>query len=461
MKFDIEKIYKEKEQEIIDTIKEFVAIESFYEEETKTEQKPFGQKISNIFEFVKRKCAQNNIICNNIDGYALEIILGQDTKEDFGILAHLDTVPVQENWDTNPFELTLKDNWYYGLGSSDDKGPSAILFVLIKYLNELNLNYKRQLKLVLGGSEERGFECLYHYFDKKPQMSFGVSPDADFPVINFEKSAYNFTISKTYPQTTPNDITILSVNAGTALNVVPQYTKVNLITSNDDISSNLVNLLVKEGINYSQNENNFAITFEGKPSHGMQPHLGVNAIYKFINFIKNFNLDSNFKSFVNDFKKTLLDDVNGKKLNIYDENKYGNTTNNLGIFTYDNNHVSFVCNIRFTNAFEVENVISTVKNAFAAYNVEVSGKPYHYVSEDSFIFKQTKLAYETVTKKDFVAQATGGGTYARMLKNGLAFGPSVDEDTNMHQNNERISKRNIETTFKIYLELINNICIEN
>lgn len=461
MLFDVEKIYKEKEQEIISTIEEFVSVKSYYDESTKTNEKPFGENIANVFELVKNKCKENNIVCNDIDGYALEIILGEPTDEDFGILAHLDTVPVQENWDTNPFELTLKGDWYYGLGSSDDKGPSAILFVLIKYLNELNLKFKRQLKLVLGGSEERGFECLYHYFDKKPQMSFGVSPDADFPVINFEKSAYNFTITKTLPKTEKNEVCVLSVNAGTALNVVPQYTNAKLEVCNDEVLNELTSKLSAQNVKFDVSGLNVDVVFEGKPSHGMQPHLGINSVYKFINFIKEFNLDSSFANFVSDFEATILDDVNGKKLNIYDENKYGNTTNNMGIFSYENNVVSFVCNIRFTNAFEVEQVEEKVRLAFQGYEISMSGKPYHYVSEDSFIFKQTKLAYETITKNEFVAQSTGGGTYARMLKNGLAFGPSIDEETNMHQNNERISKRNIEATFKIYLELINNICIED
>lgn len=464
MKFDINKIYKENYEEILKTISEFIAVESYFEQESKTKENPFGSKIANMFNVVTTMCEKDNISYRNIDNYALEITLGESTPQTFGILAHLDTVPVQENWDSNPFELTKRENWYYGLGSSDDKGPAAILYVLIKYLNNLNLKYKRQLKLILGGSEERGFECLYYYFDKNPQMTYGVSPDADFPGINFEKSAYNFKFNKKFENNlkTDFDILIKGVNSGTALNVVPQYTFIDVICKNLDILDKLINKIKILGGEIITTDNlNLTFKLIGKPSHGMQPHLGINSLYLFLNLIKEFKIDSNFNQILNDFEKYLLDDCFGKKLGISCENEYGNTTNNLGLFKYENNEVEFCCNIRYTNALNTCDVVKQVTKCFDSYEITYDGKEYHYISSDNYIYKQAKKSYESVTKKEFIPQSTGGGTYARMLKNGLAFGPSIDFETNMHQNNERISEKSIEATFKIYLELINNVCIES
>ena len=47
--------------------------------------------------------------------------------------------------------------------------------------------------------------------------------------------------------------------------------------------------------------------------------------------------------------------------------------------------------------------------------------------------------------------AIGGGTYARALKNGAAFGPEEDgEESTIHRPDEYITFEKIEKCFKIY-----------
>lgn len=75
--------------------------------------------------------------------------LGNDPrKPTVCIYGHLDVQPAlkSDGWDTDPFELILKDEKLYGRGSTDDKGPAiAWLHVVEAYKNtkcEIPVNLK-------------------------------------------------------------------------------------------------------------------------------------------------------------------------------------------------------------------------------------------------------------------------------------------------------------------------------
>lgn len=50
------------------------------------------------------------------------------------ILCHLDVVPSgdEADWQTPPFEATIKDGWVFGRGVQDDKGPSLAALYAVK-----------------------------------------------------------------------------------------------------------------------------------------------------------------------------------------------------------------------------------------------------------------------------------------------------------------------------------------
>ncbi len=64
------------------------------------------------------------------------------------VYGHLDVQPasVSDGWDTNPFELTIKNDKMFGRGSSDDKGPAIswlhVVEAFNKTKNELPVNIK-------------------------------------------------------------------------------------------------------------------------------------------------------------------------------------------------------------------------------------------------------------------------------------------------------------------------------
>ncbi|WP_297069413.1 M20/M25/M40 family metallo-hydrolase [Thermococcus sp.] len=80
-------------------------------------------------------------------------------------MAHFDVVPVNpEEWDTDPFRLTVKGDRAYGRGSADDKGNVASIMLALKELLSDELNGK--ILFAFTGDEEIGGRMAMHIAEK-------------------------------------------------------------------------------------------------------------------------------------------------------------------------------------------------------------------------------------------------------------------------------------------------------
>jgi succinyl-diaminopimelate desuccinylase len=67
--------------------------------------------------------------------------------------------------------------------------------------------------------------------------------------------------------------------------------------------------------------------------------------------------------------------------------------------------------------------------------------------------------YNQATGKNEAPVAIGGGTYARALEKGCAFGPEMDGDeATIHQPNEYITFDRLKFLLEIYYEAIKRLC---
>lgn len=94
--------------------------------------------------------------------------LGNDLKKKTVLIyGHLDVQPAhkEDGWDSEPFELTQRDNKLYGRGSSDDKGPVLCWLHAIQAYQSLGIDLPVNIKFVFEGMEEvnsEGLEELLH-----------------------------------------------------------------------------------------------------------------------------------------------------------------------------------------------------------------------------------------------------------------------------------------------------------
>ena len=78
-------------------------------------------------------------------------------------------------------------------------------------------------------------------------------------------------------------------------------------------------------------------------------------------------------------------------------------------------------------------------------------KPPHHVPADSALVKSLLAAYEEETGLEGKPMSTGGGTYAKVLKQGVAFGALFpDEEDLAHQADEYETIDRLMLAMKIY-----------
>jgi len=392
----------------------------------------------------------------NIDNYAGHVEYG-NTGKLYAILGHLDVVPEGdiEKWDTNPYELTIKEGKMFGRGVSDDKGPSIGALYALKIASELVDNPKNTIRVIFGTNEENGSRCMKYYFTKEPYPYAAVTPDGTFPLVFAEKGNVSYLISISLESN--YHTRLVDIKAGTAVNVVPEKCTAIIETSKiNEITYLLDNFKNNCELEYRVNGNNIEIITIGKSAHASTPHLGVNAVSCMLDLFTKIDFGSINWIFDILFEK-LGKDVNGKGLDIYGEDKVsGNLTCNLGIVDLKDMNLSFVINIRYPIFMNVDMITTQIKEALKGFKVEqVSHSKPLYVSRDSELVKTLLRVYRSVTNDETPPIAMGGGTYARTIPYGVAFGATFPgEETGMHQPNENWSLDSFKKFIKIYTRLI-------
>ncbi|MFW6037954.1 MAG: M20 family metallo-hydrolase [Candidatus Saliniplasma sp.] len=82
------------------------------------------------------------------------------TDQNVVIIAHIDIVPAGDldDWDTDPFEPVFKDGKIYGRGAEDNGQEVIASLFTAKALNELDIDHKYNLKVMMVSDEETGSE---------------------------------------------------------------------------------------------------------------------------------------------------------------------------------------------------------------------------------------------------------------------------------------------------------------
>ncbi len=84
-------------------------------------------------------------------------------KPPLSVYAHMDTVPIEEGWDFDPFAGEIKDGRIYGRGIADMKGTIASVLTALEVMQSEGLEPVWDLNILLCTDEEIGvYPGLYH-----------------------------------------------------------------------------------------------------------------------------------------------------------------------------------------------------------------------------------------------------------------------------------------------------------
>ena len=431
-----------------------------------TEETPFGsgprEALDLILSFGERDGYKTKLVENK----AGHIEVGEG-DEIFGILGHVDVVPVVEaDWISHPFKPEVRDGKIFARGSLDDKGPTMAAYYAVKLLDKLGVKWNKRIRVIIGSDEETGFRCVEAYFKHEEQPASGFTPDAMFPLVYAEKARATFDHKLKFVDEDGNyNYKLVKFNGGQVLNMVIASAKAELVGEVSDIKEKFENFLEQEKLDGEVTvEDTIKLTLKGKAAHGSTPQYGINGATKLAEFLSTLGLDNNGKNFVDYIVEKLANDPFGEKLGIdYKDNEMGEATYNYGILDYDlEKKVGIVStDCRHPKKFDLVVRLNGVK--VDNIDIEVtSTKEAHYVPKDDELVTTLMDVYRKHTgdtKND--AFVLGGGTYARCLKKGVAFGLLFPgkEDT-MHQANEYLEVEDLLLATAIYAEGIYKLCCE-
>ena len=439
MKYD--EFLKKSKDEMLEELMKYVAINSVYDEKTVTKEHPFGAGVADALEFVARLGETNGFKVDRCDGYCTELTIGEGDKM-IGIFAHADVVPPTGVWTRGPFEPYIDNGKIYGRGTSDDKGPFIAAFYAVLALKQYDLIKNYKIRLVVGGDEERGSGCLDYYFKnlKKPDPTYGFTPDADFPLIYGEKGIVNF-----YPELKINIPHVKSIEGGAATNAVCDKVKIEL----DDATE--IDAYLEKNCIAHKTEGNVVRIF-GRAAHGSTPEIGVNAALKALEILgKVYHVDKLTQL------AEKLGDTRGKSFGGYASTKLmGETTYCVGLISYQDGVLKFSVNFRYPETVKCEEYRDKFDAYFGTKSKLDEESPYLLIDPKSKLVKTLMKAYRKESFDLLHDPVTiGGGTYAKHCKNTVAYGALFPgREYVMHQPNEYMPVVDIVKAAFIYAKAI-------
>lgn len=444
---------KKREQEIVQDLKDIVAIKSIIDKNTTSKNAPFGKEIREALDAFLEMAKRDGFKHGDIDGYAGYIEFGEG-EELVGVLGHLDVVPLGEGWNFDPLGADEQDGYLFGRGMSDDKGPTIAAYHALKILKDNNVTLNRRVRLIVGCDEETGFRCMEYYKEHAEIPAYGFVPDANFPVIYGEKGIIQAYINS-------NTKTIITeLNAGEVGNVVIGHATATVAADVDEAAFEAF----LKAHNLKGHTEADAYFIEGKPSHAMEPHMGVNAGVYMLQFIAETYDDAYAKAL-----HSLVHSYHGHGFNINFDGKYmGPLTMNLGVLRINSNSQSALIDIRVPDGMDSKTVFKNIEKSIETFDMTMdidTDKPQVFLDPEGDMIKILEGVYREHTGDQQSPLITmGGGTYAKAFENHVAYGmefplevkPSIVGD--IHSADEAISRKALVDGTAIYAEAIVKLC---
>ena len=410
---------------------------------------PFGKETADCLHFFLNLAEEMGFETHNYDNYVGEVVFGEG--KDFAILAHLDVVPAGNGWKYPPFGGVINDDVsdggvegmkIWGRGAMDDKGPAIVCLYCLKALKDNGIIPQRKIKLIVGCNEECGWKCIEHYNKVAKMPKMGFTPDADFPVIYAEKGILHFTCD--FPISVAP---MTALKAGERANMVCDYAEAILTRKAGNKLVGYENPIAGTTFSYDNTTN--ILRVRGKSAHGSTPDMGANALQALLCFLASFNEDCK-KAY-----DLLFADVTGLK-NMND--KTGYLTMSPDVASFKNGVLKITTDIRFPSTHKKEEIFEKLD----AYGVEYSVDNYQaplYNNPKSKLISTLMNIYNETTGNNEQPIAIGGGTYARALECGCAFGPELcGEEATIHQPNEYVTFDRIHLMSEVYYNAILAMC---
>lgn len=432
--------------EMIDTLQKWIRVPSVKGEAAPGA--PFGKEVRSMLDMALADCEQMGFKTQNFDGYIAHADLGEGSDEDaLAILAHLDVVPEGDGWKYPPYGAVIENGRMYGRGTSDDKGPAVAALYAMKAVKDAGIPLRHKVRLILGCDEESGWEDIAHYNKVATMPRMGFSPDASYPIINIEKGICRLELHGVLSN---EGLQVIAFNNGERPNVIPG--RASALVAGDAATVAQAEAAAKKldiPAEVQLTDKGVSITVTGISGHAAYPETARNANSEMLLLLRELGVQGDLCLLAD---KIGLD-YKGEGLEIsVSDGISGYLTCNLGIIRAGEGGVYATLDIRYPVMTNPDMIIKNVSASLPGMRVDaMEVKEPHHVPAGSELVQKLLDAYHEVTGYERKCLYTGGGTYARSLQEGVAFGASFPQDEDLaHQANEYADIEGLYKNIKIF-----------
>ena len=416
---------------------------------------PFGPEVRRMLDTAEADIRAMGFPTRNWDGYAMDALLGSAEQEQIAVLGHLDVVPAGDGWQTPPFQAVKDGDRIYARGTSDDKGPVIASLFAMKAIRDAGVPLKRSVRLILGCDEESDWGCMDYYTAHTDMPEMGFSPDASFPLINTEKAMLKLILDADAPQ---EGLKVKRLWVGERMNVIPGEAEA-LVEGDQAVAERVAAYAEKTGLPYEAKlqEDGVLLLAHGIPGHSAYPQGRRNAIGMLLLLLRELGASGVWKTLAD----TVGMESDGRSVGCaYADDLSGATTCNMGILHLDGNRVHATLDMRVPVTADLAKLEANARAALQGIRVEASTTAPHHVPADSELVTKLMEAYREETgERDAQPQYTGGGTYAKVLRQGVAYGAAFPQDEDLaHQAGEYATVSGLIRAAKIYASALLKLC---
>ncbi|CTN85719.1 dipeptidase [Streptococcus pneumoniae] len=404
---------------------------------------PFGQAIQDVLEKTLEICRDIGFTTYlDPKGYYGYAEIGQGA-ELLAILCHLDVVPSgdEADWQTPPFEATIKDGWVFGRGVQDDKGPSLAALYAVKSLLDQGIQFKKRVRFIFGTDEETLWRCMARYNTIEEQASMGFAPDSSFPLTYAEKGLLQVELHGPGSDQ-------LELEVGGAFNVVPDKANYQGL-----LYEQVCNGLKEAGYDYQTTEQTVMVL--GVPKHAKDASQGINAVIRLATILAPLQ-EHPALSFL---ATQAGQDGTGRQIfgDIADEPS-GHLSFNVAGLMINHERSEIRIDIRTPVLADKEELVELLTRCAQNYQLRYEEFDYLaplYVAKDSKLVSTLMQIYQEKTGDNSPAISSGGATFARTMPNCVAFGalfPRAKQTE--HQANECAVLEDLYRAMDIYAEAV-------
>lgn len=470
-------------EEILLDLKKAVNIPSISEPDS--DIKPYGKACREVLDCMLESAAGYGFDVQNYLYHVGGVFLTRPfvPSKRIGIWTHLDVVPVGDGWSFPPFSMIEKNGFLIGRGVQDNKCAAVGVLHAFRCINELFPKLRYEYILYMGCSEENTMNDVKFFVNHYDQPDLSLIADSGFPVCYGEKGIADVC----FINDRPLPAFVVDFSAGNATNIIPDNASITLrldgcghlkdqdrletpIQKYTDILHSLPDVQV---FCDESDAHTLTITAKGISAHVIAPEQGKNAIYVLLDALKKSGLIDGSESWL-DFLLKMSADGYGKAAGAACRDSIsGPLLGSATVVEFANGSLKIRANYRYPifdgdRISDGSGLLDNLKGFAKAHGFSMSvtknSKPSFFDPQSPVVTSLTETFNRTANMRG-KPSTSSGGTYARELRNAVAFGMTMpgmsiykeyDDDPrgNFHQANESLNLKDYLKAIEIYIQCI-------